>query len=119
MGFTVQLSANPLVLNDDCQTALEVARAKGHSNVVRAIEVHSNFCNVINMIVLLYEVEWADCFLFLLFIVIPKHLSFSNVDYCLAESSMLVLRLVAGVSWTWVSRSIGSSVGIEKSVGIT
>lgn len=38
-GFNVQLSANPLVLNDDCQTALEVARAKGNSNVVRAMEV--------------------------------------------------------------------------------
>ncbi|CAA7012913.1 unnamed protein product [Microthlaspi erraticum] len=32
--------ANPLVLNDDCQTPLEVARAKGFSNVVRAIESH-------------------------------------------------------------------------------
>ncbi|KAG4911016.1 hypothetical protein JHK82_057024 [Glycine max] len=32
--------ANPLVLNDDCLTALEVARAKGHSNVVRTIESH-------------------------------------------------------------------------------
>ncbi|PKU69218.1 Putative E3 ubiquitin-protein ligase XBAT34 [Dendrobium catenatum] len=30
--------ANPLVMNDDCQTPLELARAKGHSNVVRAIE---------------------------------------------------------------------------------
>lgn len=38
-------AANPLVLNDDCLTALEVARAKGHSNVVRTIEVQ-NFCNV-------------------------------------------------------------------------
>ncbi|KAK6914098.1 Ankyrin repeat, partial [Dillenia turbinata] len=32
--------ANPLVMNDDCQTALDVARAKGFSNVVRAIENH-------------------------------------------------------------------------------
>ncbi|XP_045808040.1 putative E3 ubiquitin-protein ligase XBAT35 [Trifolium pratense] len=32
--------ANPLILNDDCQTALEVARAKGNANVVRAIESH-------------------------------------------------------------------------------
>ncbi|KAG8658559.1 putative E3 ubiquitin-protein ligase XBAT35 isoform X2 [Manihot esculenta] len=32
--------ANALVLNDDCQTPLEVARAKGHNNVVRAIENH-------------------------------------------------------------------------------
>ncbi|KAG6766233.1 hypothetical protein POTOM_030304 [Populus tomentosa] len=32
--------ANALVMNDDCQTPLEVARAKGHSNVVRAIESH-------------------------------------------------------------------------------
>ncbi|KAE9589731.1 putative transcription factor C2H2 family [Lupinus albus] len=32
--------ANALVLNDDCQTALEVARAKGHTNVVRAFESH-------------------------------------------------------------------------------
>ncbi|XP_010527401.1 PREDICTED: putative E3 ubiquitin-protein ligase XBAT35 [Tarenaya hassleriana] len=33
-------SANPLVLNDNCQTPLEVARVKGYSNVVRAIESH-------------------------------------------------------------------------------
>ncbi|XP_038722416.1 putative E3 ubiquitin-protein ligase XBAT35 [Tripterygium wilfordii] len=32
--------ANPLVMNDDCQTPLDVARAKGHCNVVRAIESH-------------------------------------------------------------------------------
>ncbi|KAI4318038.1 hypothetical protein L6164_025848 [Bauhinia variegata] len=32
--------ANPLVLNDDCQTALDVARAKGHTNIVRALESH-------------------------------------------------------------------------------
>ncbi|GAA0183041.1 kinase inhibitor [Lithospermum erythrorhizon] len=32
--------ANPLVMNDDCQTPLEVARAKGFSNVVRTIESH-------------------------------------------------------------------------------
>uniref|UniRef100_A0A1J3DF44 Putative E3 ubiquitin-protein ligase XBAT34 n=1 Tax=Noccaea caerulescens TaxID=107243 RepID=A0A1J3DF44_NOCCA len=32
--------ANPLVLNDGFQTPLDVARAKGYSNVVRAIESH-------------------------------------------------------------------------------
>ncbi|KAL4567510.1 hypothetical protein LXL04_023095 [Taraxacum kok-saghyz] len=32
--------ANALVMNDDCQTALDVARLKGYSNVVRAIENH-------------------------------------------------------------------------------
>ncbi|KAF5465928.1 hypothetical protein F2P56_015890 [Juglans regia] len=32
--------ANALLMNDDCQTPLDVARAKGHSNVVRAIEGH-------------------------------------------------------------------------------
>lgn len=32
--------ANPMVMNDDCQTPLDVARAKGFSNVVRAIEGH-------------------------------------------------------------------------------
>ncbi|KAF8388236.1 hypothetical protein HHK36_026902 [Tetracentron sinense] len=32
--------ANSLVMNDDCQTPLEVARVKGYSNVVRAIESH-------------------------------------------------------------------------------
>ncbi|KAK7344526.1 hypothetical protein VNO77_14223 [Canavalia gladiata] len=32
--------ANALVLNDDCQTALDIARAKGHSKVVRTIESH-------------------------------------------------------------------------------
>ncbi|XP_020584919.1 probable E3 ubiquitin-protein ligase XBOS34 [Phalaenopsis equestris] len=30
--------ANPLVMNDDCETPLELARTKGHTNVVRAIE---------------------------------------------------------------------------------
>ncbi|XP_039058353.1 putative E3 ubiquitin-protein ligase XBAT35 isoform X2 [Hibiscus syriacus] len=30
--------ANPLVMNDDCETPLEIARVKGHVNVVRAIE---------------------------------------------------------------------------------
>ncbi|KAI4342671.1 hypothetical protein MLD38_027264 [Melastoma candidum] len=32
--------ANALVMNDDCQTPLEVARAKGYTNVVRALEKH-------------------------------------------------------------------------------
>ena len=31
-------SANPSVANDDCLTPLEMARMKGHTNVVRAIE---------------------------------------------------------------------------------
>ncbi|XP_042473079.1 probable E3 ubiquitin-protein ligase XBOS34 [Zingiber officinale] len=39
---TVQLllsnGANPFVLNDDCHTALDLARERGHLNVVRAIE---------------------------------------------------------------------------------
>lgn len=30
---------NALVINDDCQTPLDVARAKGYTNVVRTIEV--------------------------------------------------------------------------------
>ncbi|KAK9047843.1 hypothetical protein SSX86_033195 [Deinandra increscens subsp. villosa] len=40
--------ANALTLNDDCQTALDVARVKGYSNIVRAIEVdaHSNLGNL-------------------------------------------------------------------------
>ncbi|KAK8332247.1 hypothetical protein V6Z11_A10G128400 [Gossypium hirsutum] len=32
--------ANPLVMNDDCQTPLDIARVKGNVNVVRAIEDH-------------------------------------------------------------------------------
>ncbi|GAB2298353.1 hypothetical protein Dimus_032421 [Dionaea muscipula] len=32
--------ANPFLTNDDCQTPLDVARAKGFSNVVRMIEGH-------------------------------------------------------------------------------
>lgn len=35
--------ANALIMNDDCQSPLDVARAKGYSNVVRAIEVYSEF----------------------------------------------------------------------------
>ncbi|KAG8080737.1 hypothetical protein GUJ93_ZPchr0007g5233 [Zizania palustris] len=37
--------ANPFITNDDCNTALELAREKGHVNVVRAIEGRiSLFC---------------------------------------------------------------------------
>ncbi|XVE65828.1 hypothetical protein DITRI_Ditri08aG0030500 [Diplodiscus trichospermus] len=32
--------ANPLVMNDDCQTPIDVARVKGNGNVVRTIEDH-------------------------------------------------------------------------------
>ncbi|XP_022874616.1 putative E3 ubiquitin-protein ligase XBAT34 [Olea europaea var. sylvestris] len=32
--------ANVLMINDDCQTPLEIARGKGYSNVVRTIEGH-------------------------------------------------------------------------------
>ncbi|CAN6551831.1 unnamed protein product [Malus baccata var. baccata] len=32
--------ANALIMNDDCQSPLDIARAKGHTNVVRAIERH-------------------------------------------------------------------------------
>lgn len=46
MASVVNLSANALVLNDDCQTALDVARAKGHGNVVRAIEVCPDFLSL-------------------------------------------------------------------------
>ena len=35
----VNSTANPLVMNDNCQTPLDLARVKGHCNVVRAIEV--------------------------------------------------------------------------------
>ncbi|KDP26523.1 hypothetical protein JCGZ_17681 [Jatropha curcas] len=35
--------ANALVRNDDCHTALDIARIKGHINVVRAIENHICF----------------------------------------------------------------------------
>lgn len=44
LDHTVKLllshGANPFVINDDCQTPLDVARAKGFGNVVRAIEAH-------------------------------------------------------------------------------
>ncbi|KAM0823114.1 hypothetical protein ACQ4PT_071078 [Festuca glaucescens] len=37
--------ANPFITNDDCNTALDLAREKGHVNVVRAIEGRiSLFC---------------------------------------------------------------------------
>ena len=38
-SLLIYVSANALVRNDDCQTPLDVARVKGHTNVVRAIEV--------------------------------------------------------------------------------
>lgn len=33
------MSAHATRMNDDCQTPLDLARAKGHTKVVRAIEV--------------------------------------------------------------------------------
>lgn len=38
-GSFFNISANALVRNDDCQTALDIARIKGNINIVRAIEV--------------------------------------------------------------------------------
>lgn len=38
-ALPINFAANPLILNDDCLTALEVARAKGHGGAVRTIEV--------------------------------------------------------------------------------
>ncbi|PPS07068.1 hypothetical protein GOBAR_AA13571 [Gossypium barbadense] len=40
IGNLFELSTNPLVMNDDCQTPLDVARVKGNVNVVKAIEDH-------------------------------------------------------------------------------
>lgn len=50
----VDVSANALVRNDDCQTPLDVARLNGHTNVVRTLEVCSR--NV--------EVEYAMFFMY-------------------------------------------------------
>ncbi|OAY81701.1 putative E3 ubiquitin-protein ligase XBOS34, partial [Ananas comosus] len=36
--FLLSHGANPFTMNDDCHTALDLAREKGHFNVVRAIE---------------------------------------------------------------------------------
>ncbi|KAJ0966494.1 hypothetical protein J5N97_023411 [Dioscorea zingiberensis] len=38
VGLLLSHGANPLVMNDDCETALDLARAKGHVIVVRMIE---------------------------------------------------------------------------------
>ncbi|XP_050374387.1 putative E3 ubiquitin-protein ligase XBAT34 isoform X2 [Argentina anserina] len=40
VNLLLSRGANVLIMNDDCQSPLDVARAKGHSNVVRAIEGH-------------------------------------------------------------------------------
>ena len=39
LGSFFNISANALVRNDDCQTALDVARIKRNINIVRTIEV--------------------------------------------------------------------------------
>ena len=43
------------MMNDDCQTPLEVARAKGYGNVVRAIEV----CLTVHAVMLKLLCNWA------------------------------------------------------------
>ncbi|KAI3829057.1 hypothetical protein L1987_03171 [Smallanthus sonchifolius] len=40
VNLLLSRGANALVMNDDCQTALDVARVKGYSDAVRAIENH-------------------------------------------------------------------------------
>uniref|UniRef100_A0A2P2L4Z3 Uncharacterized protein n=1 Tax=Rhizophora mucronata TaxID=61149 RepID=A0A2P2L4Z3_RHIMU len=41
VSLLLSCGANALVRNDDCHTALDVARIKEHTNVVRAIENHT------------------------------------------------------------------------------
>ncbi|KAJ8749137.1 hypothetical protein K2173_013744 [Erythroxylum novogranatense] len=43
VNLLLSSGANALVRNDDCHTALDVARIKGYTNVVRAIENHIGF----------------------------------------------------------------------------
>ncbi|KAK9140538.1 hypothetical protein Scep_010219 [Stephania cephalantha] len=43
VSLLLSRGANPLLMNDDCQTPLEVARMKGYSNVVRTIESHISY----------------------------------------------------------------------------
>lgn len=63
--FSFYFSANALVMNDDCQTPLDVARVKGHSNVVRAIEVYLNlYCDDILM---QYKIQSQQDFSFSVF----------------------------------------------------
>eukprot|EP00262_Sarcandra_glabra_P002942 TRINITY_DN1335_c0_g1_i1.p1 TRINITY_DN1335_c0_g1~~TRINITY_DN1335_c0_g1_i1.p1 ORF type:complete len:498 (+),score=80.51 TRINITY_DN1335_c0_g1_i1:171-1664(+) len=40
LSLLLSYEANPLIMNDDCQTPLDLARSKGHWKVVRAIENH-------------------------------------------------------------------------------
>lgn len=59
------ISANALVMNDACQTPLDVARAKGYRNVVRAIEV-SPACLFLfqknNWVIKFLPIEWKLTF---------------------------------------------------------
>ncbi|KAK9160350.1 hypothetical protein Syun_006691 [Stephania yunnanensis] len=43
VSLLLSCGANPFLMNDDCQTPLEVARMKGYSNVVRTIESHISY----------------------------------------------------------------------------
>jgi hypothetical protein len=53
-------AANPFIPNDDCNTALELAREKGHVNVVRAIEVYFSLLSYF----LYYDTCW-NLFIFI------------------------------------------------------
>uniref|UniRef100_A0A0A9DG92 Uncharacterized protein n=2 Tax=Arundo donax TaxID=35708 RepID=A0A0A9DG92_ARUDO len=54
--FLLSHGANPFITNDDCNTALELAREKGHVNVVRAIEGR------ISLFLWMDEGELCSCF---------------------------------------------------------
>ena len=63
-------------MNDDCQTPLEVARAMGHSNVVRAIEVCIMGHAVMSVLLHCVWKMWENNMLFTMFLLIPCRVIF-------------------------------------------
>lgn len=56
----IWFSANALLVNDDCQTALDLARAKGYSKIVRLIEVMLSLFLTPNLSLKWWELPYID-----------------------------------------------------------
>lgn len=96
--------ANALLVNDDCQTPLEVARAKGYGNVVRSIEVRVplNFSYVISHL----DAGAVDD-------IILNFCCFSHT-----ESHQFVFGLDERILGAWISCCTGSNTCFQKSVSV-
>lgn len=124
--FLSKSSTNALVMNDDCQTPLDVARAKGHCSVVRAIVVchcsllrqFKNWSHIHNtppcgrVLFCVFRLICNISIFMVCFNILTRNISSSVYLFYSVEPYLLILWLDAGVLWVWISWSTGTSVSL-------